>query len=98
MANWLTRILQTDKGAKPGAPQRLPAKVNPNPLVGRAYPPTEPARLPNASVIYGIAASILFVFVLLYFFRGMWFTAFLLLLPAVCFLGFALHFLKNPNA
>ncbi len=53
-----------------------------------------PATLPSASVIYGVAASGLFVIALYFLLTGRWFTGALVLLPASCFLGFALHFLK----
>jgi hypothetical protein len=51
-------------------------------------------KLPNASLIYGVAASALFVVALYFMFTGLWFTGLLVLLPGLCFLGFALHFLK----
>lgn len=51
-------------------------------------------KLPPASVIYGMAASGLCVLALYFLFTGLWFTGALVLLPAGCFLGFALYFIK----
>jgi len=54
-----------------------------------------PERPPNASIIYGGAAAILFVVSLFFmFFKHRWGAGFLVLLPASALLGFALHFLK----
>lgn len=50
--------------------------------------------LPNASLIYGIAAAALLVFSLFFFFTGSWVTGGLLLFLAGCFLGYALFFLR----
>lgn len=50
--------------------------------------------LSNASMVYGIGASALIVISLFFFIAGMWGRAFMILLPALCFLGFALHFMK----
>ena len=54
-----------------------------------------PGGLPNASLIYGIAASVLGVVGLyLMLFGHKPFGGLLVILLAVCFMGFALHFLK----
>ncbi len=91
MANWLQKIMLPVPAAKS---RNLPVKVKPGQLV-TPMTVVRPEKLPNASVIYGIAASILVVIALYFLFRGVWFTGFLVLLPAACFLGFALHFLKR---
>lgn len=101
MANWLMKILQPAMPKEQGSAKRVPATVaakKPPAKVAKTYTATEPVKLPNASIIYGIAASVLFVMAFLSFFRGAWFTAFLILLPAFCFLGFALYFLRHPNS
>jgi len=51
-------------------------------------------KLPNASLIYGMAAAALMAICLYFLFTGMWLTGILLMLPAGCLLGFALHFLR----
>lgn len=53
--------------------------------------------LPNASLIYGIGAAVLFTASLYFLFTGGWLTAFLLLFPAGALLGFALYYLKHPS-
>jgi hypothetical protein len=93
MAKWLQVLgFSAPVVTKPDA--RLPVKT-----ASTALPPMLPSAvaangLPAPSVIYGIAASILFVIAIYFLFTGLWFTGFLTLLPAACFLGFALHFLK----
>jgi hypothetical protein len=51
-------------------------------------------KLPQASIIYGIAAAVLFVVAIYFFFTAAWFTGILLLVPAGCLMGFALQFLR----
>jgi hypothetical protein len=93
MANWLQKITSTVASA---------SKDRNLPVLRREQLPgspgssvNEPPPLPNASVIYGVAASALFVFGLYFIFSGRWFTGLLICLPAGCFLGFALYFLKR---
>jgi len=94
MTNWLEKFV-------PRLPQgptnrNLSVDVNQN----RPLAPGQNsflAGVPNASLIYGAAASALFVIALCFVFRGRWITGFLIMLPAGCFLGYALHFLKYPR-
>ncbi len=92
MANWLQKILLP----APPAPKNrnLPMNVPTGqlPVMPRAAAPQD--QLPIASVIYGMAASGLFVLALYFLLTGLWFTGLLVLLPAGCFLGFALFFIK----
>jgi hypothetical protein len=96
MANWLQKIL-------PPAPPRgqtrrnLPANVRRGPLPA-PFGTQIPGQLPNASIIYGIAASALLI-ISLYFllFEHRFVAGFLVMLLAACFLGFALHFLRFPK-
>jgi hypothetical protein len=94
MANWLEKLLLP-------APQRqanrnLPAPVKQNrPLTSAGGP--QAGGLPNASIVYGGAASALFVIALYFALIGRWVTGGLVLLLAGCFLGYALHFLKYPR-
>jgi hypothetical protein len=88
MSNWLQKII-------PPTTQRrnLPSQMR-RPPGG----PTPPGGLPNASIIYGMAAAGLFVIAFYYlFFGNEWIKGLLVLLPAGCFLGFALHFVKHPH-
>lgn len=91
MSKWLAKILPSSSGQ---SGRNLPVRA-------RSGPPSAPKprnpqdKLPNASVVYGMAASALFVVAVYFLFTGMWFTGMLVLLPAACFLGFALHFLRH---
>ncbi len=87
MANWLEKIVP-----------RTPAnrgRTLPAPLGQGASSGSSHGKLPNASVVYGVAASVLIVVALVFLMRGHWFTALIIMLPAVGFLGFALHFIKH---
>jgi len=53
--------------------------------------------IPNASLIYGVAAAILFAIALYYLFTGTWFNGFLVFVLGVAMFGYALHFLQNPD-
>jgi hypothetical protein len=90
MMNWLQKFLQP--ASQPGNKTTVPARRAPSPLTQTAR---APEKLPSASVIYGIAAGALFAIAICFLVAGAWFTGLLVLLPAVCFLGFSLHFLKN---
>jgi hypothetical protein len=93
MANWQQKIILPQK---PNG-RALPAERRPGSLQAARRGAAPPA-LPNASVIYGVAASALFV-IGLYFllFEHRWIAGGLVMLPAGCFLGFALHFLKHSR-
>ncbi|MFY9288026.1 MAG: hypothetical protein WAO98_05945 [Alphaproteobacteria bacterium] len=92
MANWLQKIiLPVPSGQKN---QTLPTVLKSRPIASPQQQ-TAPDKLPGASIIYGMAASALFVVALYFLLSGLWFTGFLVLLPAGCFLGFALYFLKS---
>ncbi|MDP9127426.1 MAG: hypothetical protein M3N08_04090 [Pseudomonadota bacterium] len=54
-----------------------------------------PATLPNASIIYGVAAGALFVMAIYLALSGSLFTGALVCLPAAAMTGFALHFMKH---
>ena len=91
MANWLDRVLPPAAKGK----TNLPALNN----LARQIMPAAPAgggsgKLPNASLVYGIAAGGLLAVGLYFLFTGSWFTGLLVLLPAACFLGYALYFIK----
>jgi hypothetical protein len=95
MANWLQKILPPATRQGPGR-GNLPANPQrgkpPSTQLGARSPASQP---PNASIIYGIAASALFVIALYFLLFGHRVVAgFLVMLLAVCFLGFALHFLR----
>jgi hypothetical protein len=96
MTNWLQKIFPpASSGQKRN---NLPSNLRPRPLMTPGGRPP-PGGLPNASLIYGIAASIMGVVGLyLMLFGHKPFGGFLVILLAVCFMGFALYFLKYPQA
>ena len=51
--------------------------------------------LSNASLIYGIGAAVLGAVSFVSLMQGRWVSGLLLLLPAGCFVGYALHYLKR---
>ncbi len=92
---------KSDNRNLPVAASRASTPVNPN-----ATPPqivrllgqkVSSSNLPNATIIYGMAASGLLVAALFLLFSGNWLTSFLVMLLAICFLGFALHFMRHPQ-
>lgn len=54
-------------------------------------------KIPNAALIYGVASAALFVISLYHFFTAAWFNGFLVFVLAAAFLGYALHFIQNPD-
>ena len=94
MARWLDRLLPPpSQGRRPGPPS-LDLRRSLLPTLQDA---AGNGKLPNASLIYGVAAAALITICLYFLFTGMWLTGILLLLPAGCLLGFALHFLRYPT-
>lgn len=51
--------------------------------------------LPPATIVYGTAAGAFVTFALFLLLSGHWVEGLLTLLPAGCFVGFAVHFLKH---
>jgi hypothetical protein len=94
MASWLDRLLPPpSKGKRPGT--YLPdVRRSSFSLAPRPMAPDAGGQLPNASLIYGAGAAALITFSLYFLFTGMWLTGILLLLPAGCLLGFALHYMR----
>ncbi|MDX2027621.1 MAG: hypothetical protein SFW62_03180 [Alphaproteobacteria bacterium] len=91
MQKWLQKILPPSTAS---SGRNLPAAVRSGQLPAQNAKNTPPETLPSASVIYGVAASLLGVVALYLLFSGRWVTALLVFLLAACFLGYALHFLK----
>ena len=98
MANWLQKILMTPTTTR--KPSRLPMQ-SPGASHLPAHPPksTLPAQkaLPNATVIYGIGASLMFISSFSLMWNGRWLPAFLVFFLGGCLTGFALHLLKHQD-
>jgi hypothetical protein len=98
MGGWMQKILGTEVQMKnagnlpvqASSPKNLPAQLL------KAAPPL-PQALPNATVIYGIGASLLFVASFSLFWAGRWFSGFWVMACGVCLLGFALYLLKHQD-
>jgi hypothetical protein len=87
MPDWLQKFTaQMPKSKASGLPATMRRNSSGVQTSGQSLPP--------ASVVYGIAAAALFAVALCFLFAGSWFTGILVLLPAGCFLGYSLHFLK----
>lgn len=96
MANWLEKIVSPPKGPNS---KNLPVHVRQGgrvPAQASSFGGSKNT-LPNASIIYGMAASALFVIALCFLISGRWGTAILVALPAISFLGFALYFMRHPS-
>lgn len=53
--------------------------------------------IPNASLVYGVAAALLFAISLYYLFTASWLNGFLVFVLGVALFGYALHFIQNPD-
>ena len=87
MANWLREFLTPPAvSQKPGA------------LMQKGKPVVQgPQSLPNATVIYGIGASLLFVASFFLLLAGRWVPAAAVFVIGGCLTGFALHLLKHQD-
>lgn len=97
MTGWLDKVIPS----KRVTPQKAPALptvpvVRPQGQLAQSKPQDPPPEtLSSASIIYGIAASVLSVLAVFFLFSGRWFTGILVMFPAACFLGFALQYLRT---
>ncbi len=96
MANWLERLLPPPKGS--GKSTQLPVVGRKRPVAeyGRS-PLSESSKVPNASLIYGVGASVLMVMSLYFLFQGQWFTALVIMFPAICLFAFAMYFVRHAS-
>ncbi len=93
MGNWLQKILapaDKSKSVAQTGPRNVPAhRMEPLPL--------RPKDLPNATVIYGIGASLLFVAAFSLLVEGRWVSAGLVFVIGGCLVGFGLHLYKHQD-
>jgi hypothetical protein len=95
MGNWLQKILAPPEKtehllAQTSRKENLPAQ----PLKpGTPLPPS----LPNATIIYGIGASLLFVASFSLIVAGKWFSGFLVFFLGGCLVALALHLFKHQD-
>jgi hypothetical protein len=98
MGNWLQKILMPTTPTKKAG--KLPAQAPRTkhlPAQPFKYGAPLPASLPNATVIYGIGASLLFVASFSLFLAGRWFPGIGVFFLGACLTGFALHLLKHQD-
>ena len=79
----------------PASPPAVPARRRADVVGVARKTPASGGELPNASLIYGVAAAALFAIGLFFLVQGRWVSGLLLLLPAGCCVGYALHYLKG---
>ncbi len=100
MAGWLQKFLSSSPG-KTGAAlvkkTQLPAKGGARSMIQYQTqdPPAGHAVLPPASIVYGAAAGVLVAAAIALMIAGSWISGLLVLLPAACFVGYALHFIRR---
>ncbi len=96
MSGWLERLRPGHGVSK--SPPPLPV-VKPTHAPVPAMPrlqasPRKDGQIPNASLVYGIGAAVLVALALYFLVTGLWLSGLILLFPAGCLFGFALHFLR----
>ena len=97
MGKWLDLLLPPVVPTKESARTQLPSTaVKTGGVPARSSVPAN-TDLPKESVVYGIGAAVLFAVGLVSLLSGRWFSGLLLLLPAGCLLGFAVHHLRYPR-
>jgi hypothetical protein len=89
MANWLQKTFNLPQNASKSG--NLPMQA------GKPSLPPLPQNLPNATVIYGIGAGLLFVAAFFLLAAGRWFPGLLVIILGACLTGFALHLLKHQD-
>jgi hypothetical protein len=98
MGGWLQKIMAPTTTAKKD--RILPIRMsNKGQLPAQPFQPgaSLPCKLPNATVIYGIGASLMFVASFSLLLAGRWFSGIMVFFLGGCFTGFALHLLKHQD-
>jgi hypothetical protein len=95
MPGWLQKIASLPTTLKEGKAPTVPPS---------GQLPTQPSKsvlpsqnLPNATIIYGIGASLMFVATFFLLLSARWFPAFAVFVLGLCLTGFALHLLKHQD-
>jgi len=97
MKKWLDKIIPAAPAVAPkrNLPVKTAAQPARVPVVANLKNLELTKGLPPATVVYGMAAGALFALALYFMFSGHWLNGFLTMLPAGCFLGFAVHLMKH---
>ncbi len=88
MGNWLQKVFP---------PPAVPTRKSNLPATDARFQPQR-TTLPNASIVYGIGASLLFVAAFFFLISGRWFVGLGVLALGACLTGFAIYLMKNPDA
>lgn len=100
MGSLLQKLLGsgTPPSARPGKARNLPVQARAGHLPGHPLKKGMGAQnLPNATVIYGIGASLLFVSSFSLLLAGRWVPGGAVFVLGGCLTGFALHLLKHQD-
>jgi len=97
MQGWLQKILNPPTQTRKSSNLPVQTRNGNLPAQGQRPTPPLPQNLPNATIIYGIGASLLFVSAFFLLLSARWFPAFVVFALGVCLTGFALHLLKNQD-
>ena len=99
MAQWLQKLLGLPD--KPGTGTNLTVRNDSSGALGpvRQKPEWQQVKggIPNASLIYGATAILLFAVSIYHLFHGRYLIAFLVLFLVACFVGYAWYFYKNAG-
>lgn len=67
------------------------------PVYFQQIEPGQSGAIPNASLVYGIGAAILFGVALFFTLSGSVGTGLLIFIPSVCLFGYAVHFMRYSS-
>jgi len=93
--NWLDRLLPPPEAGRAGLPSLDLGGAWP--ALSQPHRKGKPGALPNAALIYGIAAAILFAYALYSLATGSFMRGLLVLFPALTLFGFSLFFIRYPS-
>jgi len=88
MANWLQKIIN---------PPAVTSKSGHLPTQPGKHEPVLPQSLPNATIIYGVGAALMFVASFFLLLSWRWFPALIVFALGACLTGFALHLMKHQD-
>jgi hypothetical protein len=94
---WLQKILTPPANQQKARKLPVAQRSGALPAQPMQRPGTRPQTLPNATVIYGIGASLMFVAAFFLVLAARWFPALVVFALGACLLGFALHLLKHQD-
>gem|GEM_PF-797839 len=98
MGGWLQKILTSSAPTRrSGSLPIQSSKTGHLPAQPLSPQRSKPETLPNATVIYGIGASIMFVASFSLLLAGRWFPGSVVFVLGGCLMGFALHLLKHQD-